>query len=118
MLVDYKADPDELDHSKSNALMAAARNGHNDVIKLLVDVTKDLDAKNTSGYTALASAAFVGSLDVVVTLVLNGADVAVVTRSGKTPMDVAKEKRHIKIFDFLLNQKRAKQLKPQLASTE
>ena len=104
MLIDFKADPDLLDHSRSNALMSAARNGHDGVVKMLVGRTNDLNAKNLSGYTALASAAFVGHFDVVVTLVLNDADVNVVNRSRKTPMDIAKERRHQNIFEFLVNQ--------------
>ena len=56
------------------ALMHAARDGHTEVVKLLIDNGADLNHKNNGGVTALRTAAREGRTEVVKLLIDNGAD--------------------------------------------
>jgi len=72
------------------ALIAAR--GHNDVVTtLLKHPLIQINIKNKEGNTALHCAANMGHLDVVKQLVTASADLTLVNREGKTPVQVAKK---------------------------
>ncbi|XP_022104720.1 protein fem-1 homolog B-like [Acanthaster planci] len=88
----------ECDDYRCTALVAAARNGHNTVVKLLLDQygvnTEQTGTVKFNGYviegaTALWSAAGAGYFEVVKTLVDHSADVNHATVSDSTPLRAA-----------------------------
>ncbi|XP_038078715.1 protein fem-1 homolog B-like [Patiria miniata] len=88
----------ESDDYRCTALVAAARNGHNTVVKLLLDQygvdTEQTGTVKFNGYvidgaTALWSAAGAGYFEVVKTLVDHNADVNHATVSDSTPLRAA-----------------------------
>lgn len=68
-------------------LMMAARNGHTDVIRVLLDANDDATAANANGTTPLMLAAAAGKADAVTLLIDRGADVnARDATSGQTAL--------------------------------
>src|ERR687890_275734 len=67
------------------ALMHAARNGHERVVRALLEHGADPNITRNDRFTALALAAFFGHTETVRILIENGAKTEVVTRSGTSP---------------------------------
>jgi ankyrin repeat protein len=86
----------------SDALYAAARNGHTDVVEYLLDQGAKVDAKGVFGGTGLHWAAMHGHLDTVRFLVSRGASLSIRDhRFGGTPAAWAGEGGHEDIAKLL-----------------
>lgn len=86
----------------SDALYAAARNGHTDVVEYLLDQGAKVDAKGVFGGTGLHWAAMHGHLDTVRLLVSRGANLSIKDhRFGGTPAEWACEGGHDDIAKLL-----------------
>lgn len=86
----------------SDALYAAARNGHTEVVEFLMDRGAAIDAKGVFGATALHWAAINGHRGTAELLVARGASLVIRdARFNATPAEWAKEGGHIEIADAL-----------------
>jgi ankyrin repeat protein len=86
----------------SDALYAAARNGHRDVVEYLLDQGADVDTKGVFGATALHWAAFNGHEATVELLIERGANRTLMDdRFQATPDGWADEGAHARIADML-----------------
>jgi len=83
------ADPDH-----GNALIIAVRNGHREVVDVLVRAGATLDARDDRGATALHWASAKGDVELVRRLVEAGADVNAKDSMGYTPAQVAAAMGH------------------------
>jgi len=82
-------------HTMSDALHAAARNGHRDVVAYLLDQGAEIDAKGVFGATGLHWAAINGHHEVVEFLVKKGANLAINdSKFDATPEEWAQEGGH------------------------
>ena len=61
----------------------------------------DVNAVDIAGDTALHIASYFDSLESIPSLIASGADTAMVSRSGETALDLAREKGHTAIVDLL-----------------
>jgi hypothetical protein len=88
------------------ALMAAAGNGHTELVKLLIDKGADMNAiwpGWSNGVTALMIAAYNGHTEVVKLLLDKGADVDVKNPYGMTALIYAAIHGHTEIARLLMN---------------
>ena len=86
----------------SDAMYAAARNGHTQVVEYLLDHGAAIDAKGVFGATALHWAAINGHRNVVELLVTRGASLEIRdARFNSTPEGWALEGGHIELAKFL-----------------
>lgn len=86
----------------SDAMYAAARNGHTRVVEYLLDHGAAIDAKGVFGATALHWAAINGHRNVVELLVTRGASLDIRdARYDSTPEGWAREGDHIDLAEFL-----------------
>ncbi len=85
-------------------LVFASRRNEPEVIRELVRHGIGLEAVGRNGYTALHMAAAEGNGDVVKTLVELGADIHARDEKMNTPADLAEEKKHIGLANFLRQQ--------------
>jgi ankyrin repeat protein len=100
---DWPADSAHILHDVlSDAMYAAARNGHTEVVEYLLDHGAAIDAKGVFGATALHWAAINNHRDVVELLVRRGASLDLRdARYNSTPAGWAREGGHIELADFL-----------------
>ena len=89
--------------SRWTPLMAAANNGHNDILIALLDAGANINNKDHQGRTPLFMAAFGGHEDVVRTLIDKGADVTLMTIPDHTPLMIAANNGHNNILIALLD---------------
>ncbi|XP_047704983.1 ankyrin repeat, SAM and basic leucine zipper domain-containing protein 1 isoform X2 [Prionailurus viverrinus] len=82
-------------------IMYAARDGHPQVVALLVAHGAEVNTQDENGYTALTWAARQGHKNVVLKLLELGANKMLQTKDGKTPSEIAKRNKHLEIFNFL-----------------
>jgi ankyrin repeat protein/beta-lactamase regulating signal transducer with metallopeptidase domain len=83
-------------------LHIAAGKGYTDIIRMLLDKGANPNVKeNERGKTPLHEAAKNGQKAVAELLISKDVDVNAKTRDGKTPMSLAKEKRHKEIIELL-----------------
>ncbi|MBO0863177.1 MAG: ankyrin repeat domain-containing protein [Chloracidobacterium sp.] len=86
----------------SDAMYAAARNGHTQVVEYLLDRGAAVDAKGVFGATALHWAAINGHLKTILLLLARGASLAIRdARFNSTPEAWAKEGGHKEVVDVL-----------------
>jgi ankyrin repeat protein len=86
----------------SDAMYAAARNGHTEVVEYLLDHGAAIDAKGVFGATALHGAAINGHRNVVELLVTRGASLDIRdARYHSTPEGWAREGGHIELAKLL-----------------
>jgi len=99
-LLENKAEVNaRLTNTGATALYAAAKNGHLEVVKLLVDHKADVNASCTDdGTTPLHAAAQTGRLDVVKLLLANKADKNARSHNDVTPFDVAQRNHHLDVI--------------------
>ena len=86
-----------------SSLMAAAHNGHDKIIKILLYNKVKIEQKDEAGYTALMFACNKGNLNCAKLLVENGADVNAYDNDGSTPIMFCSQYGHNDIVKFLLS---------------
>uniref|UniRef100_A0A8C8RK80 Ankyrin repeat, SAM and basic leucine zipper domain-containing protein 1 n=1 Tax=Pelusios castaneus TaxID=367368 RepID=A0A8C8RK80_9SAUR len=101
LLLSRNANPNVTCRKKMTPLMYAAREGHPQVVALLVAYGSQINAQDENGYTALTWASRQGHKYVVFKLLELGADKTLQTTDGKTPADIAKSSKHSELFSFL-----------------
>ena len=84
-------------------LIYAARDGHTEVVKLLIDNGADLNHKNNGGVTALRTAAREGRTEVVKLLIDNGADMNIKDVDGWTALMHAAWNGSTEVVKFLID---------------
>jgi ankyrin repeat protein len=75
--------------SAGNALHAAARSGHVDLVRTLLDAGMAVDSRTANGWTALHLAAWAGRREIVELLLGRGAAPTARTRAGQTAAALA-----------------------------
>ena len=85
-------------------LVAAATDGHTDVVKYLLDQGADVDERGMrihSWYTALHWAAYGGHAETVKCLLDHGADSSLKNSDGKTARQIALQQRHPEVAEVI-----------------
>jgi ankyrin repeat protein len=112
LLGEYDAILDSVDNRGRTALHYAARNGAEDVVRLLLDdayrrnsiqTEIDVDAPMSDGRTALHIAAQRGHGAIVEILLKMGANIGLEDGDGRTALDLAKDFVHVDVFRLLRN---------------
>jgi hypothetical protein len=85
----------------SKPLHAAVQETNYPAVRNHIEAHSNLNAKDKTGWTALHLAVMKGDLLMVQLLAGAGADPKVVGLGGKTPIDVAREKRQTSIVQYL-----------------
>jgi len=100
---DWPADSAHIQHDVlSDAMYAAARNGHTQVVEYLLDHGAAIDAKGVFGATAIHWAAINGHRSVVQLLKTRGASLDIRdARYNSTPEGWAREGGHMEIVELL-----------------
>lgn len=88
------------------ALIAAAHLGHYKVVEVLIEAGAPLDHINNLHWTALMEAVVLGDggvrhIRTVAALVKGGADTSITDRSGRTPLDHARQRGYQAIIDLI-----------------
>jgi ankyrin repeat protein len=86
-----------------NNLLLAAKDGHIDIVKLLIDKGADVNAKSSNGWTALMLASETGYIDIAKLLIDKGADVNAKSSNGWTALMLASKAGHIDIVKLLID---------------
>jgi ankyrin repeat protein len=94
---------DAVDAQGDNALIYAAWDGKNDIVRYLIARGANVNHKNRMGWTALLSAVTSGHLDTVRLLISSGADIHVTSQGGKTALMAAARNGRLEIAHRLLN---------------
>jgi ankyrin repeat protein len=84
-----------------NALTGAVASGHLEIVKWLLESSANANYKYGPGYTPLLTAAANGRLDIIKLLLTHGADPVATTDDGKSAIDLAEERRHPAVVEFL-----------------
>ena len=102
MLLQKGADPNVYDDMGIAPIIGAARQNQSEIIEMLIKNKANVNISSKNGEeTALHYAAEYNSGDAAKILLANGADKNAKNSSGKTPLDVAKEKKSDKVIDLL-----------------
>lgn len=102
ILLDHKADPNLATNVRQvTALMSAARNGHEDVVTLLLENGADPDLRSDDFGTALHQAAAAGHTGCARALLRAGAKTDSRNLSGCTPRDLAVKHQHVDVARLL-----------------
>lgn len=102
-LLDKKVDPDVLDKSGLSPLHYACRNGHENIVKVLLQHGANPNMLTRCGQaTPLHRAAYAGHLSIVNCLLKNGAVPSLCDDDGKSPLHKAAERGQLSICQRLL----------------
>lgn len=86
----------------SSALMCCSSHGHIDALKVLLESKKvEIDLMSRFGQTAMMKAAQAGKLASIKLLLHKGADPAILNKKGKGAIQIAEEKSHNHVVEFL-----------------
>lgn len=91
---------DDLDGE--TALFQAVKNGHKEVVEMLINAGADIDKQDTYGNTALLQAAYKGYKEIVELLLEKGADVNIKSNGSDTALLMAVQEDYSDIIDLLL----------------
>jgi uncharacterized protein len=88
------------------ALIAAAHEGHEGIIRELIKAGAPLDHVNSLGWTAMIEVVVLGDggkrhQDSARELVKAGADVTIADREGKTPLELAKDRGYAEMVEII-----------------
>jgi ankyrin repeat protein len=104
LLVEAGADKDKASREGWTPLNYASNGGHLEMVRLLIEKGANLDkATKVYFWTALYIACWRGHLEIVRLLVEAGANIAKKAKDGNTPLDIAIDKEHTDIIDYLLS---------------
>jgi ankyrin repeat protein len=84
------------------ALMMASKNGHKNIVELLLACGADVNAKTGFGETALFAATLTNQKEIVKLLLAEGADINVKNLEGETALDIACERDFREVAALLL----------------
>jgi ankyrin repeat protein len=84
-----------------NALTGAVAGGRADVVDWLLQNGAEPNYRYGAGFTPLLTAGANGHLEIVKMLLLHGADVHAKTNDGKSAADIAEERKHAEVAEFL-----------------
>jgi ankyrin repeat protein len=84
-----------------NALTGAVASGHAEIAEWLLESGANANYKYGPGYTPLLTAAANGSLDIIKLLLSRGADANSKTNDGKSALDLAEQRKHPAVVEFL-----------------
>ncbi|XP_072003061.1 ankyrin repeat, SAM and basic leucine zipper domain-containing protein 1 [Engystomops pustulosus] len=101
LLLSRNVNPNVCCRKKMTALMLCACEGHTQVVTLLVAHGADINAQDEKGFTGLAWAAFNGHKNTVLKILELGADVGLLTKTGNSAADIARQNNHLEIFSIL-----------------
>ena len=99
------SDPNTQDNDGRTALMVASKNGHQQVVELLLNEKADLNIQNNDGMTALMLASKNGHQQVVELLLNEKADPNIQNNDGRTALMLASGNGHQQVVELLLNEK-------------
>jgi uncharacterized protein len=86
----------------SSALMCCSSHGHLDALKTLLGSEKvEIDLVSRFGQTALMKAAQAGKLASIQLLIAKGANPAILNKQGKGALQIAEEKDHKNVIEYL-----------------
>lgn len=89
----------------SSALMCSSSHGHIDALKALLNSEKlEINLLSRFGQTALMKAAQAGKLASIKVLISSGANPSILNKQGKGALQIAEEKGHRIIVDYLKSQ--------------
>jgi uncharacterized protein len=84
-----------------NALTGAVASGHTEIVRWLLENGANPNYRYAAGYSPLLTAAANGHLEIVKLLLNHGADSRVNTNDGKSAVNLATERNHPAVADFL-----------------
>lgn len=85
-----------------SALWMASKNGHTDIVKILIEKGARVNAKNAYGITALMLALDKDYTDIIKLLIDNNADINIKAIDGTTTLMMASSKGNIDIVNLLI----------------
>ncbi|KAJ5994204.1 hypothetical protein N7451_009928, partial [Penicillium sp. IBT 35674x] len=89
--------------SNMTSLYWATRDGHSEIVKLLLERGPNLNVQDKNGWTPINAASTSGHLDIVKQLLVKGADITITDKGGWTPLNSAAESGHLGIVNLLLD---------------
>lgn len=103
-LLDRGEDPNVEDDFGLTALHCSAKKGDSKIVALLLAHGARVSscAENWKGEMPIHYACKYGHPNIVKMLLMSGADPHVLTQDGRSPMDLAKEKKHVACVEMLL----------------
>lgn len=102
LLLDHGSPVDVKNCQGVTPLMSACEYGHNDLVRLLLKRGADIEATSKCGWSPLFYAVFYGHHDVSRLLIDSGADTSRRDPNGRTPVDLARERRFERIVKLLI----------------
>jgi ankyrin repeat protein len=100
-LLRHGANADLVDNHGDTALMWSAMYNSHECMILLLQNGVAVDTVDTDGRTALWFASRTGSLPIVELLVEGGADIEIADNKGKKARDIARERNHTAVVEYL-----------------
>eukprot|EP00439_Symbiodinium_sp_Y106_P001201 s1725_g1.t1 len=101
-LLRQNADPSAPNRFRGTALISAAEEGLQEVVKAMVKAGAQLEARDERGNTALLSAAYFGHLKVVGVMVKAGARLEARDEDGATALTIASFSGHLEVVEALV----------------
>ena len=102
-LIEFGADVSKTSFKNETAMHLAAKNGHTDVIKLLLEYNVNVNAFDRELRTPLMLAARGGNLEATRLLIDNGADVDACDEDSCNALDYAAKENHANVVQFLIS---------------
>jgi len=109
----------KLEKRGAPALHMAANNGHAQTLRYLIRLGVRVNQRDKYGWTPLMTAAWYGNVEAAKVLLSAGADPSLATREGKTSLQMARERGHLRLLSMLevADRKPAPRRRPRSAVT-